>query len=63
MFIVGAFSYITSLGNTEKIKKAQGTLRYALIGFALYLGSFLILKIIDTLFLGGKGILFNFRIP
>ena len=62
MFISGAFSYLTSLGNPEKLKKAQGTLRYAVIGFVIFLSAFLILKVIDTLFLGGQGDLFKFKI-
>ena len=62
MFIMGAFSYLTSLGNPEKLKKAQGTLRYAVIGLVIFLASFLILKVIDTLFLGGQGNLFKFQI-
>ena len=62
MLVTGSFSYLTSLGNPEKIKKAQGTLKYALIGFALFLTSFLILTVIDQLFLGGNGSIFNFKI-
>ena len=63
MFLIGGFSYLTSLGNPEKIKKAQSTLRYALYGFILYLGAFLILTIIDTVFLGGSGKILKFEIP
>ncbi len=63
MFIVGAFMYLTSLGNPEALKKAQGTLKFALLGFILFMSSFLILKIIDTLFLGGGGKIFKFEIP
>ena len=48
--------------NPEKIKKAQGTLKYALIGFIFFISSFLILNIIDILFLGGKGKIFEFKI-
>lgn len=62
MFVVGSFNYLTSLGNAEKIKKAQGTLRYALIGFIIFVTAFLVLNIIDILFLGGKGNLFKFNI-
>ena len=62
MLINGAFHYLTSLGNPEKLKKAQGTLRYAVIGLVIFLASFLILKVIDTLFLGGCGNLFKFNI-
>ena len=62
MFVVGAFHYLTSLGNPEKLKKAQGTLRYAVVGLIIFLASFIILKVIDTLFLGGQGNLFKFKI-
>lgn len=62
MFVNGSFNYLTSLGNPEKIKKAQGTLRYALIGFILFVSSFAILKIIDALFLGNTGKIFQFKI-
>ncbi len=51
MFVVGSFRYLTSFGNAERIKKAQGTLKYALIGFILFVSAFLILTIIQTLFL------------
>lgn len=53
MFVVGSFRYLTSFGNAERIKKAQGTLKFALIGFILFVSAFLILTIIQTLFLGG----------
>lgn len=62
MFVIGSFHYLTSLGNPEKIKKAQGTLKYALIGFIFFISSFLILNIIDILFLGGQGKIFKFTI-
>ena len=62
MIIIGAFHYLTSLGNPEKLKKAQGTLQYAVVGLVIFLGAFLILKVIDTLFLGGCGRLFRFQI-
>jgi len=62
MLVVGAFSYLTSLGNAEKLKKAKGTIQYAVIGLVIFLASFLILKIIDVLFLGGAGNLFKFKI-
>lgn len=66
MFVVGSFRYLTSFGNAEAIKKAQGTLKYALIGFILFVSAFLILTIIQTLFLGGmenkKNNLFEFNL-
>ncbi len=62
MFVIGGFNYLTSFGNPEKIKKAQGTLKYALLGFVLFLSSYLILKIIDALFLGNQGHIFEFNL-
>lgn len=62
MFVIGAFYYLTSFGNPERVKKAQGTLKFALIGFILFVGSYLILKSIDCLFLGCQGQLFNLKI-
>ncbi len=62
MFVVGSFRYLTSFGSAEKVKKAQGTLKMALIGFILFISAFLILKIIDSLFLGGNGSIFKFEI-
>lgn len=62
MFVIGAFNYLTSLGNPERVKKAQSTLKFAVIGFALFISAFLILRIIDTLFLGGKGTIFQFKV-
>ena len=54
MFVVGSFRYLTSFGNAERIKKAQGTLKFAVIGFILFVSAYLILTIIQALFLGGK---------
>lgn len=63
MFIVGAFTYLTSFGNPEKVKKAQGTFKYAIIGLVLFVSTYLILRIIDFLFLGNTGAIFRFEIP
>lgn len=63
MIVIGAFNYLTSFGNPEKVKKAQGTIRFAIIGFVLFMMSYLILFIIDVLFLGGNGDIFRFSIP
>lgn len=62
MFIIGAFQYLTSFGDPGKVKKAQATLRFAILGFVLFLCAFLILKVIDTLFLGGNGNLFELNL-
>lgn len=65
MFIIGSLKYLTSAGNPESIKKAQGTLKWALVGTLLFVGSYLILNIICALFLGGTKDcrLFKFEIP
>ena len=62
MLIAGGVTYLTSFGNPEKVKKAQATIKFALIGFLFFLVSYLILTIIDFLFLGGKGDIFKFKI-
>ena len=63
MLIAGGFNYLTAFGDPQKIKKAQGTIKYAVIGFILYISAFLILKIIDVIFLGNQGNIFKFEIP
>lgn len=66
MFVVGAFLYLTSFGNPENVKKAQGTLKYAVVGFILFISAYLILNVICVLFLGGFGSdckLFKLEIP
>lgn len=62
MMTVGGFNYLTSFGNPEKIKKAQGTMKYAVIGLIIFVCAYLILKIIDILFLGGNGLLFQLNL-
>jgi len=62
MFVIGSLSYLTSGGDHEKVHKAQQTLMFALIGTVLFVSAFLILKVIDVLFLGGTGQLFNFSL-
>jgi len=62
MLVSGGFTYLTSFGNPEKVKKAQGTIKFAIIGFVIFLASYLILTIIDFLFLGGQGKIFQFKI-
>ncbi len=66
MFVIGSFSYLTSFGNPEKVKKAQGTFKFAIIGLVLFLSAYLILNVICVLFLGGFGKdcrLFRLEIP
>lgn len=63
MFLIGSFNYLTSLGEPEKMQNAQNTFKFALIGLVVFLGSYLILFLIDVLFLGGQGQIFEFNIP
>jgi len=66
MFVIGSFNYLTSFGNPEKVKKAQGTLKFAIIGFILFVGSYLILNIICLIAFGIIGPscpLFKFELP
>lgn len=63
MFVIASFRYLTAFGDPEKVKRARGTFKYALYGFLLFIGSYLILNIIDILFLGGKSNIFKFSIP
>ncbi len=62
MIFMGGFNYLTSFGNPEKVKKAQSTLKYAIIGVILFMSSFLILKAIDYLFLGNCNRIFQLNI-
>lgn len=62
MFVIGSFKYLTSLGDASKIEEAKGTFKWAIIGLIVYVSAYLILTIIDILFLGGKGDIFQFEI-
>jgi len=65
MILIGAFNYLTSFGNQEKVKKAQGTLKFAFIGLILFLCSYLILNLICFIFFnefGSSCRLFKFTI-
>lgn len=46
MLLLGAYKYLTSEGNPEKISKAQSILLYAIIGLFLVVASFVLTKII-----------------
>lgn len=62
MFVIGSFNYLTSFGDQEKMQTARSTFTYAIIGLVLFVSAGLILVIIDFLFLGGKGAIFEFKI-
>lgn len=67
MFIVGSFKYLTSRGNPDKTGEARKTIMYAIVGLLLFMSSYLILNIIQFLFLGdpedGAPSLLRFEIP
>lgn len=46
MLLMGAYKYIVSEGNPEKINKAQMTIMYAVIGLLLVVSSFVLTKVI-----------------
>lgn len=48
MLLLGAYRYLTSEGNPEKISKAQSVIIYAIIGLFLIVASFVITKIIGA---------------
>ncbi len=50
MLLLGAYRYITSEGNPEKISKAQNVILYAIIGLFLIVLAFVFTKVIGTIF-------------
>jgi len=50
MLLYGAYMFLTSEGNAEKLKKAQNTLFYSVLGLLLVVFAFIITKIIGFLF-------------
>lgn len=63
MLVYGSFTFLLSMGESAKVQKAQKIITYALIGMAIFAGTYLILFIIDVAFMGGKGDIFRFKIP
>lgn len=50
MFIWGAITWILSGGDKTHIESARGRITNALVGFVLLIGSFAIVKLIETFF-------------
>lgn len=50
MLLLGAYRYLTSEGNPEKISKAQNVILYAIIGLFLIVLAFVFTKVIGTIF-------------
>jgi hypothetical protein len=55
--VAGGYNFLTSAGNPEKIKAGQGKITAALIGFFLLMASYLIVRILTTIFGLDTGIL------
>lgn len=47
MFIFGGFTIFTSAGNPEKIKKGQGMIVSALIGFTIIFAAYWIIQLLE----------------
>lgn len=54
--IISGIQFISSGGNPEAAAQARGRLIYAIIGFVIIILSFVILQIVDKIFLGSTGI-------
>ncbi|MCX6730748.1 MAG: pilin [Candidatus Roizmanbacteria bacterium] len=46
MLLLGAYRYLTSEGNPEKVSKAQSVIMYAILGLFLIVASFVLTRII-----------------
>jgi len=46
MLLFGAFTYLTSEGSPEKLKKAQSILLFSVVGLLLMVASFIIVRLI-----------------
>ena len=47
IMLSGAFTFITAAGDAEKVKQAQKTFKFAIIGIVVVIVSFLIVKLIE----------------
>ena len=47
MLLMGAFSYVTSSGEQEKIQKARKTITYSIIGLSLIFLSYLMVTVVS----------------
>ncbi len=67
MIVMGAFQFLMSRGDAAKTAGAKKTITYALVGLVLFMSSYLIINIIQYLFIGdpanGAPSLLKFEIP
>lgn len=63
MILYGGFTFLTSMGESSKVQKGQKILMWALLGVAIFAGSYIILLVIDVAFMGGEGKIFRFSLP
>lgn len=56
VLVWGGFNFLTSAGNPEKIKSARAKITTGIIGFILLIVSYIIVKLISTLFGIGQGL-------
>jgi hypothetical protein len=50
MLLIGALQWISSGGDKGKLESARGRLTSAIVGIVILLGSFAIIKLIETFF-------------
>jgi len=50
IMLSGAYTFMTSGGDAEKVKQSQKTFKFAVIGMLVVLVSFLIVKLIEFIF-------------
>jgi Type IV secretion system pilin len=67
MIVIGAFKYVTSAGDAGKAGEARKTIMYAFLGLILFMSSYLIINVVQFLFIGdpadGAPSLLEFKIP
>jgi hypothetical protein len=62
-FLMGAFTWITSGGDTSKLEKARNQMTHAIIGLVLLVSSFVLLGFMSKLLFGGEFDLLRLTIP
>jgi cytochrome bd-type quinol oxidase subunit 2 len=50
MLLIGAFTMITAGGDTERVKKAQQTMKYAVLGIVIVLVAYTIVQLVSSIF-------------